>query len=49
MSEKGAEAHEVLMTILQTLRLQNEEVKTFFTSAYLKHRQGNNTPILTTE
>ena len=49
MSGKGAEAHEVLMTILQTLRLQNEDVKTFFTSAYLKHRQGNKTPILTAE
>lgn len=47
MSENGAEAHEVLMSLLQTLRLRNEDVKTFFTKAYLKHRQGNDKPILT--
>lgn len=46
MSEKGAKAHEVLMSILQTLRLQNQDPQEFFKEAYLKHRQGDVTPIL---
>lgn len=49
MSERGAEAHEVLMSLLQTLRLQNKDIKAFFTEAYLKHRQGNDNPILSAE
>jgi len=46
MSEKGAKAHEVLMSLLQTLRLQNQDPQEFFKKAYLKHRQGNLAPIL---
>ena len=46
MSIKGAEAHEVLMSLLQTLKLQNQDPIEFFKEAYLKHRQGNPTPIL---
>ena len=48
MSEKGAKAHEVLMSLLQTIRLQNKDPQEFFKKAYLKHRQGNVTPILST-
>jgi hypothetical protein len=46
MSEKGARAHEVLMTLLQTLRLQSIEPSMFFKRAYLAHRQGRPTPLL---
>jgi len=46
MSTKGAEAHEILMSLLQTLRLQNQDPIEFFMQAYLKHRQGNPAPIL---
>jgi transposase len=46
MSPKGARAHEVLMSLLQTLRLQKMEPSAFFKRAYLTHRQGNPTPLL---
>lgn len=46
MSEKGAHAHEVLMSILQTLRLGNRNAVEFLKTAYLKHRQGNPSPLL---
>jgi hypothetical protein len=46
MSANGARAHEVLMSLLQTLRLQNIEPSTFFKRAYLAHRQGNSVPLL---
>ena len=46
MSEKGAKAHEVLMSLLQTLRLQDQDPQEFFKKAYLKHRQGATDPIL---
>jgi len=46
MSEKGAKAHEVLMSLLQTLRLQNQDPQEFFKKAYLQHRKGNLTPTL---
>lgn len=46
MSPKGADAHEVLMSLLQTLRLQNRNLVEFFKTAYLRHRQGNPIPIL---
>jgi len=46
MSSKGAHAHEVLMSLLQTLRLQKRSLAVFFKSAYLKHRQGNPAPLL---
>ena len=46
MSRKGADAHEVLMSLLQSLRLQGRTPEMFFKTAYLKHRQGNPLPIL---
>ena len=46
MSEKGARAHEVLMSLLQTLRLQKMEPSAFNKRAYLAHRQGRPTPLL---
>lgn len=46
MSIKGAQAHEVLMSLLQTLRLQKQNPIAFFKEAYLKHRQGDLSPIL---
>jgi len=46
MSRKGADAHEVLMSLLQSLRLQGRTAIPFFKTAYLKHRQGNPIPIL---
>lgn len=46
MSEKGARAHEVLMSLLQTLRLQKMEPSVFFKRAYLAHRQGRHAPLL---
>lgn len=47
MSRKGADAHEVLMSILQSLRLQKRAAVPFLKTAYLKHRQGNPTPVFT--
>ena len=41
MSDKGARAHEVLMSLLQTLRLRKENAIEFFQKAYLSHRQGH--------
>ncbi len=46
MSKSGASAHEVLMSILQTLRLQDQNAIQFFKTAYLRHRKGNPTPLL---
>ena len=46
MSEKGARAHEVLMSLLQTLRLQNMDPSAFFKRSYLAHRQGRPEPLL---
>jgi len=46
MSRRGADAHEVLMSVLQSLRLQARTPAPFFKAAYLKHRQGNPTPLL---
>jgi len=46
-SSKGAKAHEVLMSLIQTLRLQNESPVEWLKRAYLAHRQGNLAPILT--
>jgi transposase len=45
MSRKGADAHEVLMSLLQSLRLQGRTPIPFFKTAYLRHRQGNPAPI----
>lgn len=45
-SANGAGAHEVLMSLLQTLRLQRQSPVTFLKAAYLAHRQGNPAPLL---
>jgi transposase len=45
-SDKGAKAHEVLTSLLHTLRLQEKNPITFFKEAILRHSQGNLTPIL---
>ena len=45
-SPKGAQAHEVLMSLLQTLRLQGQNVTAVLRKAYLQHRQGNSTPVI---
>lgn len=46
MSIKGADTHEILMSLLQTLRLRKQDPIDFFKKAYLKHRQGDPIPIL---
>lgn len=46
MSRKGADAHEILMSLLQTLRLQDKNPIEFLKTAYLRHRQENPVPLL---
>lgn len=46
MPRKGADAHEVLMPLLQTPRLQDKNPIRFLKSAYLRHRQANPAPLL---
>lgn len=46
MSRAGADAHETLMSIMQTLRLQGKNPADFFKRAYLKHRQGSPSSLL---
>jgi transposase len=45
-SQKGAQAHGIHMSIIQTLRLQKRNLFTELKAAYLHRRQGNITPIL---
>lgn len=45
-SGKGMNAHETLMSLLHTLKLQDKDPLRFLKKAYLKHRQGNLRPIL---
>ncbi|PIQ86494.1 MAG: hypothetical protein COV74_04775 [Candidatus Omnitrophica bacterium CG11_big_fil_rev_8_21_14_0_20_45_26] len=45
-SQKGAAAHQTLMSLLHTAQLQNKNPLTFLKKAYLKHRQGYSFPIL---
>lgn len=45
-SNQGAEAHGIIMSLLQTLRLQNKDVAQNLRMAYLKHRQGYTAPCL---
>lgn len=45
-SDKGAQAHGTHMSLIQTLRLQNRDIFTELKTAYLHHRQGNPSPIL---
>lgn len=45
-SERGAEAHGTLMSLMQTLRLQGKNVTGNLRIAFLKHRQGDAVPCL---
>ena len=45
-SQKGAFAHQTLMSLLHTLQLQDKNPLSFLKRAFLKHRQGNSLPIL---
>ena len=45
-SEKGARAHEILMSLLHTTKLQKLNPLTILKEAFLKHRQGTAHPIL---
>lgn len=45
-SDAGAKAHETLMSLLHTLRLQEKNPLEFFRTAILHHSQGNPTPLL---
>ena len=47
-SEKGAKAHEINMSILHTLRLQNKDPLEFFRKAILLHSHGHQTALLST-
>ena len=45
-SDAGAKAHEVMMSLLQTLRLQEKDSIAFFRKAILRHSQGHQAPVL---
>ena len=45
-SDRGAEAHGTIMSIMQTLRLQGKNVSENLRFAFLQHRQGRATPCL---
>ena len=45
-SGEGARAHEVMMSLLQTLRLQEKDPLAFFRKAILHHSQGHQAPVL---
>jgi len=45
-SINGAKAHETLMSLIQTLTLQKQNVSEFLKTAFIKHRQGDLTPLL---
>lgn len=45
-SDRGASAHEVMMSLLHTLRLQDQDPLAFFKKAILRHAQGNSDPVL---
>jgi transposase len=45
-SDRGAEAHGTLMSLMQTLRLQGKAVGGNLRTAFLKHRQGDAAPSL---
>ena len=45
-SDRGAEAHGTIMSLIQTLRLQGKSVSKNLRTAFLKHRQGDVTPCL---
>ena len=45
-SDRGAEAHGTIMSIMQTLRLQGKSISENLRAAFLKHRQGDTAPCL---
>lgn len=45
-TNKGAHAHGILTSLLQTLALQKKDGMASLASAYVKHRQGNQEPLL---
>jgi len=45
-SDRGAEAHGTIMSLMQTLRLQGQNVGENLRHAFLRHRQGITTPQL---
>lgn len=45
-SDRGAEAHGTLMSLMQTLRLQGKNVSQSLRLAFLRHRQGDAAPCL---
>lgn len=45
-SDRGAEAHGTIMSLMQTLRLQGKNVGENLRVAFLKHRQGHAAPCL---
>ena len=45
-SDRGAEAHGTLMSLMQTLRLQGKNVSENLRLAFLTHRQGAAAPCL---
>jgi transposase len=45
-SDRGAEAHGTIMSLMQTLRLQGKNVTENLRNAFLRHRQGITTPQL---
>jgi transposase len=45
-SDQGAFAHGTMMSLIQTLQLQNKDVGQNLRMAYLNHRQGNSAPYL---
>jgi len=42
----GTKAHATLMSLIQTLNLQNRNASGFLKTAFLRHRQGDMTPLL---
>jgi hypothetical protein len=46
-SDRGAEAHGTIMSLMQTLRLQGKNISENLRLAFLQHRQGNMAPCLT--
>lgn len=45
-SDRGAEAHGTIMSLMQTLRLQGQSVNENLRHAFLRHRQGHSAPCL---
>jgi transposase len=45
-SSRGAEAHATMMSLIQTLTLQKQNVADFLKTSFIAHRQGNLLPLL---